>query len=90
MDWKHSRIWTDGGWVWIYGWIPPGGQIWSLVCEDGTGEVSGFGAGRCRQRLLNFKKKEPTISNKPNKKLPGAAGIATRSKDASRGSWPYY
>ena len=25
-----------------------------------------------------------------NKKLLGAPGIATRSKDASRGSWPYY
>ena len=25
-----------------------------------------------------------------NKKLPGAPGIATRSKDATRGSWPYY
>ena len=25
-----------------------------------------------------------------NKKLLGAAGIATRSKDATRGSWPYY
>ena len=24
-----------------------------------------------------------------NKKLLGAPGIATRSKDASRGSWPY-
>ena len=25
-----------------------------------------------------------------NKKLLGAKGIATRSKDATRGSWPYY
>ena len=25
-----------------------------------------------------------------NKKLLGAPGIATRSKDATRGSWPYY
>ena len=25
-----------------------------------------------------------------NKKLLGAPGIATRSKDAARGSWPYY
>ena len=25
-----------------------------------------------------------------NKKLVGAPGIATRSKDATRGSWPYY
>ena len=25
-----------------------------------------------------------------NKKLVGAKGIATRSKDATRGSWPYY
>ena len=25
-----------------------------------------------------------------NKKLLGAPGIATRSKDVSRGSWPYY
>ena len=24
------------------------------------------------------------------KKLLGAPGIATRSKDATRGSWPYY
>ena len=26
----------------------------------------------------------------PNKKLLGAKGIPTRSKDATRGSWPYY
>ena len=25
-----------------------------------------------------------------NKKLLGASGITTRSKDATRGSWPYY
>ena len=25
-----------------------------------------------------------------NKKLLGAPGITTRSKDATRGSWPYY
>ena len=25
-----------------------------------------------------------------NKKLPGAPGIATRSKDAASSSWPYY
>ena len=25
-----------------------------------------------------------------NKKLLGAKGIATRSKDATKGSWPYY
>ena len=25
-----------------------------------------------------------------NKKLLGAPGIATRNKDATRGSWPYY
>ena len=25
-----------------------------------------------------------------NKKLLGAPGIATKSKDATRGSWPYY
>ena len=25
-----------------------------------------------------------------NKKLLGAPGTATRSKDATRGSWPYY
>ena len=25
-----------------------------------------------------------------NKKLLGAKGIATRSKDATRGAWPYY
>ena len=25
-----------------------------------------------------------------NKKLLGAKGVATRSKDATRGSWPYY
>ena len=25
-----------------------------------------------------------------NKKLLGAPGIATRSEDATRGSWPYY
>ena len=25
-----------------------------------------------------------------SKKLLGAPGIATRSKDATRGSWPYY
>ena len=25
-----------------------------------------------------------------SKKLPGAPGLTTRSKDATRGSWPYY
>ena len=30
------------------------------------------------------------ISANKDKKLPGAKGIATRSKDATWGSWPYY
>ena len=31
-----------------------------------------------------------TKATSRNKKLLGAPGIATRSKDATRGSWPYY
>ena len=30
------------------------------------------------------------VCGRLNKKLLGAPGIATRSKDATRGSWPYY
>ena len=33
---------------------------------------------------------QPNVIKSSNKKLLGAPGIATRSKDATRGSWPYY
>ena len=45
------------------------------------------------KKLLGTRNKCIASSNKcltsSNKKLLGAPGIATRSKDATRGSWPY-
>ena len=41
----------------------------------------------CRTTFPPTSKKGITSSNK---KLLRAPGIATRSKDATRGSWPYY
>ena len=35
-------------------------------------------------------KQDPVGSQVSNKKLLGAPGLTTRSKDATRGSWPYY
>ena len=32
----------------------------------------------------------PNFSSKNSRTLLGAKGIATRSKNATRGSWPYY
>ena len=39
-------------------------------------------------RVKNGESEETSLNW--NKKLLGAKGIATRSKDATRGSWPYY
>ena len=38
--------------------------------------------------ISGVEKKISDLSN--NRKLLGVPGIATRSKDATRGSWPYY
>ena len=42
------------------------------------------------RRGHHFQRRANPKENGPNKKLLGAPGIATRSKDATRGSWPYY
>ena len=41
-------------------------------------------------RIRSEDPNEAVIEATSNKKLLGAPGIATRSKDATRGSWPYY
>ena len=55
----------------------------------------GLGSRRARAQLSLFGGFGELLQGPPpghtrSKKLRGAKGIATRSKDATRGSWPYY
>ena len=74
-------------------------NVQRLVGREGIDVVSGLG-GFGRQRFQTKKLLEGCqVDALPqqrgslitsNKELLGAPGIATRSKDATRGSWPYY
>ena len=59
----------------------------------GTDGLKEHSAKQCVRRKMQLGAR--TLLGAPgrttkNKKLLGAKGIATRSKDATRGSWPYY
>ena len=70
------------------------GLAHSALATDHFGrQVPGHGRAcneswRVRKRVFVFKSFSDLTTR--NKKLLGAPGHTTRSKDATRGSWPYY
>ena len=74
------------------GWLK---ACYSVACQhmqrsllQSANEFVGNGAGLERREPWCQIWSNPKLLR--NKKLLGAPGIATRSKDATRGSWPYY